>query len=290
MGEILLDYDEKEFVEITQNNVTIATPFVKWAGGKRYLVKKLISLMPSNFNDYYEPFVGGGALFFSIHKKLKKAYLSDFNFDLILTYRVIQDEPLKLIENLKTHEINHSKSYYYEIRTQYDLQDPLVRAARLIYLNKTCYNGLYRENKSKQFNVPMGQYKNPGIIQESNMKACHFALERAEIKYREFDQINPSKSDFVYFDPPYHPTDDNSFTGYIDANFTEKDQNRLFEFAKKLHKKGVFVMLSNSNAKLIKDLYSDTKIFNIHIVTAPRFVNCKADKRNPVEEVLITNY
>jgi|LDZT01.1.fsa_nt_gi DNA adenine methylase len=279
----------KETTEAEEETVSTATPFVKWVGGKRSLINELISNLPSEFNDFYEPFVGGGALFFALNEGLPVAYLSDTNLDLVLTYKVIQKEPQKLIDQLKIHNNNHSEEYYYKIRSQHELQDPIKIAARLLYLNKTCYNGLYRVNKSGHFNVPIGRYTNPNIVQETNILACHEALKSAIVEYKQFDQITPKKDDFVYFDPPYHPTDEASFTTYTKSNFTETDQVRLRDFALELHKRGVKVMLSNSNTKFINDLYKD-KAFKIKIVNAPRFVNCKSNKRNAVEEVLIVSY
>ncbi|MCK8518293.1 DNA adenine methylase [Methanoculleus sp. 7T] len=268
---------------------TIPRPFVKWAGGKRCLLNDLIANLPETFEEYYEPFVGGGALFFALHNRIKKAYLSDINLDLMLVYSAIKKDPYQLLEALKIHANSHSKDYYYSIRSEHELKDPIDIAARFLYLNRTCYNGLYRVNKAGQFNVPIGDYKNPNIVQEANILACHEALKKAEIKYNEFDHIYPKKNDFVYFDPPYHPTDDASFTSYTKQNFTETDQVRLKDFALNLHKKGVKVMLSNSNTKFIRDIYKN-KAFTLLIVNAPRYVNCKSEGRSAVEEVLIRSY
>lgn len=267
----------------------IPSPFVKWAGGKRFIIKELISNMPDEFNNYYEPFVGGGALFFASRERHNTSYLSDSNFDLVLAYNAIKKNPIELIEMLKSHAKEHSDDFYYKIRSKHELQDPIEVAARFIYLNKTCYNGLYRVNKSGKFNVPIGKYTNPNIIQETNISTCHNVLKTVEIECKDFDQIDAKKDDFVYFDPPYHPTDDTSFTNYTKINFTESDQVRLRDFAIKLHKRGTKVMLSNSNTTFIRNLYND-KIFKIGIVKAPRFVNCKPNKRNVVEELLITSY
>lgn len=265
-------------------------PFVKWVGGKRNLIERLKERLPESIRNYYEPFVGGGALFFEIHGQLERAYLSDSNLDLVLTYRVIQKEPNRLVDALRKHAKAHNEEHYYKIRAQHGLSEPIEIAARFIYLNRTCYNGLYRVNQKGEFNVPMGDYANPGIVQENNILACSAALQRcAAISFRDFDTIEPSKDDLVYFDPPYHPTDETSFTAYSKADFTEKDQVRLAEFAKNLHHEGVKVMLSNSNTKFIRELYRSS-IFKIDLVNAPRMVNCKPNGRSPVEEVLITNY
>lgn len=264
-------------------------PFVKWAGGKRYLLNDILSHFPDSFNTYFEPFIGGGSVFFSIYDRPHKSALSDLNIDLIITYRVIQQFPEKLIERLQFHAKHHSKDHYYMIRAQHHLNDPIERAARLLYLNRTCYNGLYRVNKSGEFNTPMGSYINPNIVREENIWACHKALQYADIHKQEFDSIQPKAGDLVYFDPPYHPTDDVSFTEYHKTNFTEQDQRRLRDFAIKLHKAGVYIILSNSKTKFIEEAYSN-KIFHLHVVQAPRYVNCKPNQRGMINELLITNF
>jgi len=284
-----IDCIENEFDDEVVPDGNFPVPFIKWVGGKRCLIKELISHSPEKFGTYYEPFVGGGALFFAMGKRLKQTTISDRNFDLIITYKVIQKEPEKLIALLKKHKENHSKEYYYKIRKQHDIKNPLDLAARLIYLNRTCYNGLFRVNKAGEFNVPMGTYKNPSIVNEPNILACHEILKKTKIEWRSCDTINPKTGDFVYCDPPYHPTDNLSFTSYTKLDFTEKDQVNLRDFAVNLNKKGIKIMLSNSNTNFIRDIYKSS-IFHIHVVKAPRFVNCKKDKRNPVEEVIITNY
>jgi DNA adenine methylase len=280
---------DDEFDDEVVSNGNLPVPFVKWAGGKRCLLKELKAHLPKKFDTYYEPFVGGGALFFSISKQIKYAFLSDSNFDLILAYKAIQKDPKKLLSLLKKHKENHSKDYYYKIRDKHNISNPLDAAARLIYLNRTCYNGLYRVNKLGRFNVPIGSYKNPTIVNESNIFACHEALRNVKIEMRSFDTIRPKAGDFVYFDPPYHPTDEISFTNYTKLDFTEKDQANLRDFAITLDKKGVNVLLSNSHTPFIRNLYKSS-VFHTYIVKAPRVVNCKKDKRNPVEEVIITNY
>lgn len=265
-------------------------PFIKWAGGKRHLADELVKRLPTEFSNYYEPFVGGAALFFIIWENAKKVMLSDSNLELVIAYNVIKREPEKLIEQLEEHVKNHSESYYYRIRNQHQLQDPIEVAARFIYLNKTCYNGLYRVNKKGEFNVPVGRYPNPMIYNKSNIMAVHKALRMASIELRDFEVINPESNDFVYCDPPYHPVSQTaSFTGYTKADFTEADQTRLRDFAIKLHKAGVFVMVSNSDTPFIRDLYS-VLCFNIEVVQAPRLVNCKPANRGLINELLITSY
>lgn len=279
----------KELIEDIPQVKGKAYPFVKWAGGKRAILKELLSRLPKNFNNYYEVFVGGGALYFEIYKHLKHAYLSDNNLDLALTYNVIKKDPEPLITLLKSYTKKHSDEYYYKIRDKHLLQDPVEISARFIYLNRTCYNGLYRTNKKGEFNVPVGRYINPDIVREDNLRACHKALKHATIEFRDFETVTPEKNDFVYIDPPYHPTNEQSFTKYTKSDFTEKDQVRLRDYILELHKKGVKVMISNSKTGFIENLFNN-KVFNINIVNAPRNVNCKSDKRKPVEEYLITNY
>lgn len=264
-----------------------ATPFLKWVGGKRSIIDSLKSRMPDTFNEYYEPFIGGGALFFDLLPKTP--HISDANLDLIITYKVVQNDVEKLIIELKKHQRLHCEEYYYRVRARHQQDDPIDVAARLIYLNKTCFNGLFRVNKKGEFNTPMGKYANPGICQEDNIRACSKALKNASIEYKDYEKIEPKEGDFVYFDPPYHPVNGTSFTAYSMFDFTEKDQQNLADFCKSLHKKGVRIMLSNSNTEFIRNLYRGN-IFNIGIVNAPRNVNCKPNGRNAVEEVLITNY
>jgi DNA adenine methylase len=267
-----------------------AQPFVKWAGGKRSLLNVIRPLVPAEFNNYYEGFVGGGAVFFAIGERAKHSYLSDNNLDLVITYQVIKADPTHLIARLKEYAASHSEKQYYKVR-ETEHADPVEVAARFIYLNKTCFNGLFRVNKSGKFNVPMGEYKNPGIVNEDNLMACHKALQKATITYHDYKLLTPAPQagDFVYLDSPYHPTADDSFTAYTKENFTEQNQSELRDFALELHKRGVYVMLSNSKTKLIKDLYSD-KAFRLHTVQAPRTVNCKPGARGAVDEYLITTY
>jgi DNA adenine methylase len=266
-----------------------ASPFIKWAGGKRSIIDELVNRLPETFNSYWEPFVGGGALFFELNNRLASAKLSDTNLELVIAYNTIKKDPESLIAKLEEHARKHNEKYYYRIREKQTLQDPIEVAARFLYLNKTCYNGLYRVNKSGQFNVPIGSYTNPEIVQRANINLCHAALQQATIEYREFDSIQPERGDFVYCDPPYHPTNNGSFTKYTKNDFTERDQQRLCDFAAKLHRNGVNVMISNSDTPLIRDLYSVAP-WHIVVVQAPRLVNCKSEGRGAVNELIITNY
>jgi DNA adenine methylase len=267
----------------------VASPFVKWVGGKRSIIELLTARMPMKFGQYWEPFAGGAALFFELRENLQAAYLSDTNFDLVIAYKVIQKNPLPLIKALQHHAEQHSEAHYYSVRSQHDLSDPVAIAARFIYLNRTCYNGLWRVNSKGEFNVPFGRYNNPKIVQVNNLWACHTALQGVEIHFGTFEGIVPQAGDFVYFDPPYHPTDETSFTKYSKSDFTETDQLRLRDFAVKLSAQQVRIMISNSDTQFIRTIYQE-KGFRISTIRAPRFVNCKADKRGVVNEVVITNY
>jgi len=274
-------------------------PFVKWAGGKRQLIPELLKYIPKEFNNYFEPFVGGGALFFELYNlgilKNKKVYLFDINEELINTYKVIKDYPNELIEKLKEFKVKHNKEFYYQIREldrseDYKNLDSITKAARFIYLNKTCFNGLYRVNKKGYFNVPMGNYKNPQIVDEENILAVSNALKDATIKHCDYKEVlqYTKKNDFVYFDPPYYPLNDTSnFTSYTQNDFLEKEQIELFKTFKTLANKGCFVLESNSDTDFINNLYKE---FTIEKVLANRAINSKGDKRGKITEVLIRNY
>ena len=273
---------------LDQKQIFKAKPFVKWVGGKRGIIKKLLSRLPNEINNYYEPFVGGGALFFELYDKVNFSYLSDLNTDLIIAYQVIKNSPTKLIALLEEHKKRHNEDYYYLMRGKQAIDDPVENTARLIYLLKTCFNGLYRVNKSGYFNTPIGSYDNPNIIDKKNLIIVNKVLQKADVRHQDFTKIIPKKADFVYFDPPYHPANDSSFVQYVSVGFSEQDQQRLRDFVVNLSKKGVNVMLSNSDTEFINTIYK--KDFNIEKIEAPRVLNCKADKRKPVCEVLITNY
>ena len=267
----------------------IASPFVKWAGGKRSIIGALTRRLPTARTRYWEPFAGGAALFFAAHSLFTETFLSDSNLDLTMAYNVVKRDPTALIAKLGEHARKHNATYYYKVREQHDLQDPIDVAARFLYMNKTCYNGLYRVNKKGEFNVPIGSYTNPEIVQRENILLCSEALRNTTIAYREFDTISPITGDFVYFDPPYHPVNSTSFTKYTKLEFGEKEQERLRDFALKLHRQGVLVMLSNSDTPLIRDLYK-ANVWHFATVQAPRNVNCKPEGRGAVNELIITNY
>jgi len=274
-------------------------PFVKWAGGKRQLIPELLKYIPKNFNNYFEPFVGGGALFFELYNlgilKNKKVYLFDINEELINAYRVIRDHSNKLIKKLKEFKSKHNKEFYYQIREldrseSYKNLDNIIKAARFIYLNKTCFNGLYRVNKKGYFNVPMGRYKNPQIIDEENILAVSNALKNVIIKCCDYKEVlqYAQKSDFLYFDPPYYPLNQTAnFTSYTRYDFLEKEQLELFETFKTLVNKGCFILESNSDTDFIRNLYRE---FTIEKVLANRAINSKSNGRGKITEVLIRNY
>jgi len=284
---------------MTYSLFQLAKPFVKWVGGKRQLIPELLKYIPRNFNNYFEPFVGGGALFFELYNlgilKNKKVFLFDINEELINAYKIIRDYPNELIEKLKEFKSKHNKEFYYQIREldrtdNYKKLNNIIKAARFIYLNKTCFNGLYRVNKKGYFNVPMGEYKNPKILDENNILLVSEALQNTIIKHCDYKKVleYAQKEDFIYFDPPYYPLNETSnFTSYTQEKFLEKEQIELFETFNILSQKGCFVLESNSDTKFIKNLYNK---FRIEKVFANRSINSKANNRGKITEVLIRNY
>lgn len=272
---------------------TKAKPFLKWVGGKRRVIPEIMSRMPSKFNDYYEPFIGGGALFFHL-KNLGlldhgNVILSDANERLIRTYQAIRDDVDGVIIRLKGYQAQNCERYFYKTRSyDYDhFQNNASVAAWMIYLNRTCFNGLYRVNKKNEFNSSWGKYKNPNICDEENLRACSAALQGVEILLLEFDwPYKSSTGDFFYFDPPYVPVSKtSSFTAYTGGGFGSEDQARLRDYALRLKEKGVQVMLSNSDCGFVRDLYQDG--FDISSIKVGRAINSKADGRGKVGEVLI---
>lgn len=267
--------------------------FVKWAGGKKQLLTQFKNLFPKEITTYHEPFVGGGSVAFYIIKnhKPKKVYISDINEELINCYNVIKNNAKELIWILKQYSKIHSKETYYEFREQNPQKlSNVQRAARFIYLNKTCFNGLYRVNGNGKFNVPIGSYKKPAIVQEDDLKEISGLLKNAIIKKTSFETVlnRAKKGDFIYFDPPYYPLKKGqSFTTYTKENFLEKEQEKLAKTFKNLDKRGCLVMLSNSDTEFIKNLYKE---YNISTVKARRMINCDATKRGAINEVVITNY
>ena len=266
-------------------------PIVKWVGGKRQLMFELLKNMPKDYNRYFEPFIGGGALFFELQPD--NAYISDMNEELINLYKVVRDNVDELITDLQKHDI--SKDYFMEIRNidrtkEYQNWSDVKKASRFIYLNRTCFNGMYRVNSQGQFNVPFGHYKNPRIIDENNLINCSNLLQKTEIQHADFSEIlkKVKKGDFVYFDPPYVPlSETSSFTSYTKDGFDLDMQFKLRDVCDELHSMGVKFLLSNSDTKLVNELYEN---YNIKKVFASRQINANADGRGKITEVLVRNY
>ncbi len=273
-------------------------PFVKWVGGKRQLMQDLENNFPKQFTTYHEPFLGGGAVMFNLLTKKPQlsCNVSDFNSDLILAYVTIRDKLRKLIESLENHSKNYHKDsaeYYYEIRKQEPKQQ-IEKVSRLLFLNKTCFNGLYRVNKKGQFNVPLGRYTNPNIVNKENLTAVSNILQSKKIKIscRDFEAVldDTKKGDLVYFDPPYQPVSSTAnFTSYTHRDFTEDDLERLADLGDQLNSKGCHVLLSNSNSKIVKDFFSK-KYWKISSINANRAINSNAQKRTGHKEIIIKNY
>lgn len=273
----------------------LVSPVLKWVGGKRQLLDQIRPLIPK-CSTYYEPFLGGGAVLFDFQPK--KAIINDSNEELINVYEMIKSEPTELIKELIKHEERNCEEHFYEIRAldrnkyEFDKLTEVERAARIIYLNKTCYNGLFRVNSSGEFNSPWGRYKNPNIVNETLIKAVSKYLNKADVTIKCGDYKEALRGirngAFVYFDPPYMPiSSSSSFTGYTSNKFGEEEQIRLKEQCDILNKRGVKFLLSNSSCAFIEELYSDYKIEK---VKAKRNINSKADKRGEIEEVLVRNY
>ncbi len=274
-----------------------AKPIVKWAGGKRQLIDKLIEYMPQTYNKYFEPFIGGGALLFELMPTV--AVINDVNQDLLAIYKCLADNEnyKSMINDLENHEKNHSEEYFYKVREEdrkpeFNTIPIWKRASRAIYLNKSCFNGLYRVNSKGYFNVPSAKKDKVKTYDVDNINRLHNYFLKNEVSILEGDFVDAVKNaeagDFVYFDPPYDPFDDkDSFTAYTKYNFTKEDQIRLASLYKDLSNKGVYVMLSNHNTNFIRELYAN---YNIYIVKAKRMINSDSNGRGNVEEVIITNY
>lgn len=305
------------------NNIISAKPFLKWAGGKTQILNELEKRLPSEIKNskiikrYIEPFVDGGALFFYLKNKyfIKKAYLFDINMELILGYQVIKNNHIRLIKLLKKLQNNYyeynkkqREKLYYQVRDQYNSQLNKIdytrynskweiRASYLIFLNKTCYNGLFRQNRKGEFNVPFGKYKNPAICDEKNIIRVNKALQNTDIICGDFYKSKKYilRSSLVYLDPPYRPLNNtSSFTQYAKHGFDDNDQIRLSNFYKQINKKGAYIILSNSDPKNVNpnDNFFDVlyKDFHIERVLAKRFINCDATKRGSINEIIVENY
>lgn len=276
------------------NRNPLVQPFVKWVGGKRQLIDEIEPLLPERFSTYCEPFLGGGAVLF--HLQPSKAIVNDLNEDLIIVYETIRDDLEDLIASLKKHENN--SDYYYKIRDldrdkkAYKKMSKVEKASRILYLNKTCYNGLFRVNSAGEFNVPFGNYKSPNIVNEPTLRAVSQYLSKRNIQFfsKDYDEVlrKLRKGTFVYLDPPYDPVSDtSSFTGYNKGGFDKEEQIRLKECCDRLNEKGIRFMLSNSNTNFIRELYKE---YEIVIVSARRNINSDSKKRGEIEEVIVRNY
>lgn len=272
----------------------VAAPVVKWVGGKTRLLSELHARTPKAYVRYFEPFVGGGALFFALAPA--QATLGDMNGALIETYRTIAHAVEDVIKRLEAHRRAHSKheGYYYEVRDWWNEHqwsvDLVAAAAAFLYLNKTCFNGLWRVNRSGAFNVPRGDYKDPKIFDPDALRSAAVALSRATLMTNEYHATvaEAREGDFVYFDPPYDPVSKTSnFTGYTKDAFGKEQQKQLADCARELRKRGVSVMLSNNDTEFVRSLYAD---FCIDNVKCGRSINSKGDKRGAVDEVIITSY
>ena len=271
-------------------------PYLKWAGGKRQLLPEIRARLPENMGqrNYYEPFVGAGAVLFDLHPG--RAVINDFNSQLMLTYRAIRDHVEEVIALLEEHQANHSREYYYQIRGAdrtgaFQHWSQAAQAARLIYLNKTCFNGLYRVNGQGLFNVPFGSYKRPAICEPQVLRAVSAYLSGNAITLLCGDFADAvataQPGDFVYFDPPYHSADNTNFTGYQAGGFGEEEQRRLRDLFVQLAGRGVLCMLSNSDTQFIRTLYQN---YDISILPARRAINARPEGRGAVNEVLVRSW
>lgn len=276
------------------NNNKLVAPVLKWVGGKRQLIDTFSSMLPKRITSYCEPFVGGGAVLFYLQPK--NAVVNDINKELICVYTVIKNNVDELIAELK--KFKNEPKFFYSVRDwdrdreKYQSLSDIERAARILYLNKTCYNGLYRVNNAGEFNSPFGHYRNPNIINEPVLRAVNAYFNGAKIEFSSKDYVDVlaevKKGTFVYLDPPYDPiSDTSSFTGYSKGGFSKEDQIKLYQCCDELDKKGVKFMLSNSATPFIKELYA---AYNITTVKAKRAINSVGSKRGNVDEVVVRNY
>ena len=281
-------------VEIMSKNI-ILSPILKWVGGKRQLLNVIRPLIPKKITTYVEPFVGGGAVVFDLQPS--KAIINDYNSDLINVYNVVKHNPQELLSLLEEHDKKNDEEYYYNIRSldrshEYNKMSEVEKAARIIYLNKTCYNGLFRVNQAGQFNSPYGRYKNPNIVNKPAIMAMSKYFQENDIKILKGSYENALKGlkegSFVYFDPPYMPISSSaSFTGYTENGFLKKEQEGLKLECDKLNMKGIKFLLSNSDHPYIRELY---KNYNIVTIQARRSINSNGNRRGEINEVLIKNY
>lgn len=287
MAECCSNGSVKSELNVTLINSDFVKPLIKWAGGKRNLLKVYRNLFPKKFNKYCEPFLGSGAVFFFL--KPKSAVLIDKNEELINFYEVVRDNPWELMELISTYKVD--KEFYYRIREQEPSKlGKVERAVRFLYLNKTAYNGLWRVNSEGKFNVPFGRYKKVKFFERENILKASELLKKVKLICGDFEEVlkYAQKGDFVYLDPPYYPISETAnFKSYTSDGFSEEDHMRVYEVFKALDNMECYVMLSNSNTSFIRQLFKE---YNITEVPANRFINRKADGRGQIIELVIRNY
>jgi len=269
-----------------ENNSKSPKPFLKWAGSKKWLIPHIKKFIPEHFNKYYEPFLGSGALFFALRPE--KAQLSDISKNLINTCIVLREQPETIIKKLK--KMPYEETFFYWIRDKFQPRSETSKAARIIYLNRTCWNGLYRENKSGKFNVPFGRFDNPTICDEDNLKAVASVLKDIELRASDFKEAvtNAQKGDFIFFDPPYITGhQNNGFHAYNEILFKWKDQERLAKVAQELDEKGCYVLITNADNELIRNLYNG---FEFSEISRHSVIAADVQNRKKVNELIITNY
>jgi len=274
------------------NNITMANPILKWAGGKRSRIPDITELFPSDYKErtYHEPFIGSGAVFF--HITPKQGSINDIVTRLINFYNVVRDKPEELISQAQQYP--HEKDIFYKLRDHFNhgnLTD-IEEAALLLYFNKTAFNGLYRVNSKGEFNVPFGRYKNPTIVPKDRIRAASKVLKNVEILNKDFSYVleYSEPGDLCYFDPPYAPVSDTAyFTSYSSKGFSFQEQIRLRDVCVELDRKGVFFILSNSYVDPIIEIYQEIDSFKMFTVQAKRAISSKASTRGPINEILVTN-
>ncbi len=299
------DFPNREFKRAKAKDLS-SQPFVQWVGGKRQLLSKYEEFFPADYGNYFEPFAGGAAVFFWQYAKFgdtKKYILSDMNKELVITYNIIKEQPLALVEYLERLNRKHTKEFFYHVRNidrikvgnmkyekQFDICDTLDKlsiAARFVYLNKTCFNGIYRVSSDGMFNVPIGKTLKKDVVNKQKILACSKALQNAEIVHESYVTVlnKAQENDLVFFDPPYEPVSKtSSFTEYTTGGFSFENQKELKDIFGKLVDKGCKVLLSNSVSEKIIDLYKD---YRIETFDVNRNLNSKADKRkNSAKEIL----
>jgi DNA adenine methylase len=301
----LKETGEPTLVSVSRStSSTTPVPFVKWAGGKTQILDHIETLLPSQYSRYFEPFLGGGAVFFWLWRTKRlttgvastsssKILLSDLNDRLIQTYCVVRDHPQELISELdKLIPYRTEKDYYGFRKIWSSIKDPIESSALFIYFNKLCYNGLYRENKNREFNVPWGKRPNAQLYNKRNILSTSKSLQDCDLIVCDFEKIlsRVTENSLVYLDPPYHFPESNGFTGYTAGGFDEKEQERLSEIIHNLTSLGVKVILSNSCTNRIIELYPEDMGYVIETISTRRLISCDPDTRQKANEVLITNY